>query len=164
MKDRAKRYHKSSIFSLQSSIPAYPGYVAWCAILWLTQNRRFVIFSLTWVNRDNGHQGTKTQSRIVWRPFRVQRLWVQRLHLLETASGSDQDPEYPTSPHWVKKIYKYDENRIPLIRVGWVFFNPERWTLNRSTYVCALVSWWRKCFCTKCRRSGWRTKNSQQRL
>jgi hypothetical protein len=39
---------------------------------------------------------------------------------------SDQDPEYPTSPHWVKKIYKNDENRIPLKRVGWVFFNPER--------------------------------------
>jgi hypothetical protein len=32
----------------------------------------------------------------------------------------------PDFTPWVKRLYKNDENKTPLIRAGWVFFNPER--------------------------------------
>jgi hypothetical protein len=32
----------------------------------------------------------------------------------------------PEITHWVKRLYKNDEDRIPLIKAGWEFFNPER--------------------------------------
>ena len=41
----------------------------------------------------------------------------------------------PDIPHWIKRLYKHDEDRIPLIWAVWGFLNPERWTLNRSTKV-----------------------------
>jgi hypothetical protein len=34
--------------------------------------------------------------------------------------------EIPDITHWVKRLHKKDEDRIPLIKADWRFFNPER--------------------------------------
>jgi hypothetical protein len=41
-KDRAKRYHKSSIFNRQYSIPACPGWVGHIGYVYLNRDCRFV--------------------------------------------------------------------------------------------------------------------------
>ena len=70
---------------------------------------------------------------------RGSRFWVQRLEPMDTAHNINQNLVYPSYPiKWNGFIARWRHD--PFDTSCLCFFNPERWTLNRSTCIIAFVA------------------------